>query len=407
MDLSFSLRLAKRLAELGKQNRDVPQLHLVEPFKHFFLPTGELRRSELDNFDGKVSRRELLARYLLVSVVLDQGPDMAGVRDLLRDVTGRLYRKEVRIFHRPLDFFQEFGISIDEVLDQHERIKGKRAHDWARANQSDAAKYNLFFTSSPRGIISTRQVLDYAVHRWGVPLCVPLLLDKHLERNGRESAQPLVDYLESMDSAEKMCQQLKDDQTYGLGSAIGDKACHLFAKMYVTIFRLVKHRMRDAGWQDISYEVPFDSNAGRVLFRTGFLLEWASLDDYIRRDVIQKDMGKGGSNYIRVTNIRGAKVTSAVEDPDYHAQYRDIVMSYLKVGQRPRTVQVQRLPNLLIHRLIQGGQQYSVADFDDGLMHVGTTYCLNHDSPRCGECPLNDLCKGYVESPSLINDYRT
>ena len=86
-------------------------------------------------------------------------------------------------------------------------------------------------------------------------------------------------YLKSWRSGEEMSQQLKDNERYGLGKAIGDKACHLFAKMYVSIFNLVKHRSGDTGWTDISYEVPFDSNAGRVLFRAGFFTSLADLED--------------------------------------------------------------------------------------------------------------------------------
>ena len=61
----------------------------------------------------------------------------------------------------------------------------------------------------------------------------------------------------------------------------------------MSIIRLVKHKTVDNGWTDFSYEVPFDSNAGRVLFRTGFFLELASLTNYVKWDVIQKGKGKG------------------------------------------------------------------------------------------------------------------
>ncbi len=42
-----------------------------------------------------------MTRYLLVNAVLDQGPDMMGVRELLKRVTTGLYRREIRIFHHP------------------------------------------------------------------------------------------------------------------------------------------------------------------------------------------------------------------------------------------------------------------------------------------------------------------
>jgi len=400
----FLLNITKKISEIGRNNRTPPNLQEVEPFKHFFTDDGKIKYNELDNYDGKFTRREILTRYLLISVVLDQGPDMIGVRELIKNVTTSLYRHEIRIFHRPMDFFREFGITIDEILDKHESIKNIRAYDWAQENKSSPTKYNLFFKQSMRGIISTKQVLDYAVHRWGVPLCLPLLLEKDLESQQKISPQPLIDHLESFPSVEIMTEQLKDNERYGLGSAIGDKACHLFAKMYVSIFKLVKNK--NNGWSDFSYEVPFDSNAGRVLFRTGFLLEFASLEEYEHWNVIQKGKGKGGVDYIRVTNIRGKKSKKISSDPEKFRDYLTLLQKYLKKG-RAKKVEIQRIPNLLIYDLSKRGLNYSVADFDDGLMYVGTNYCFNHDSPRCEVCPLRKLCKGYKEDISLIKNYRT
>lgn len=406
VDWEFVCNLTEKLAELGKNHRNAPHIHEVEPFRHYFNKDGTLKDDELDERDGKFTRREILARYLLVSVVLDQGPDIVGVRELLKNVTTSLYREEIRIFHRPLDFFKELGISIDEILSEHESIKEIRAEDWARENKTNPSKYCLFFAQSMQGMIVTKQVLDYAVHRWGVPLCVPLLLEKDLESKQKKSSQPLIDYLEQYKSAEIMAQQLKDHERYGLGSAIGDKACHLFAKMYVSVFKLVKHKVRDSGWTDFSYEVPFDSNAGRVLFRTGFLLEFASLKEYEEWNVIQRGKGKGGVNYIRVTNIRGKKTNRIPRNSEIFSDYIRVVQEHLKLG-RQRAIEIQRIPNLLIYELSERGKEYSVADFDDGLMYIGTNYCYNHDKPKCKECPLNGLCKGYKENERLIRDYRT
>ncbi len=406
-DWNYLLNLAKKIAEIGKKHKELPPLSEVEPFKYYFTKDGKIKYDELDEYDGKFTRREILARYLLLNVVLDQGPDMTGVRELLKMVTTTLYRQEIRIFHKPIDFFKEFGISIDEILSKHNSIKNIRAEDWAKENKSSPNKYNLFFTQSMRGIISTKQVLDYAVHRWGVPLCLPLLLEKDLDKRGEESPQPLVDYLESYPSAEIMAQQLKDNERYGLGSAIGDKACHLYAKMYVSIFRLVKHRINDEGWTDFSYEVPFDSNAGRVLFRTGFLLELAPIEEFIKWNVIQRGKGKGGVDYIRVTNIRGNKIPKISYNEEIFDDYLRVVRNYLKIGRAPRSIEIQRVPNLLIYLLHKKGFKYSVADFDDGLMYIGTNYCYNHDEPKCESCPLNDICKGYNEDETLIKNYRT
>jgi len=405
VDWQFVYEIVKKLSELGRENRDVPALYEVEPFRHYFSREGQLKYDELDTYDGGFTRREILTRYLLVNVVLDQGPDMLGVRELLKNVTTSLYRRETRIFHRPVEFFKELGISIDEILDKHKSIREIRAEKWARENDSTPSRYNLFFAQSLRGVVSTKQVLDYSVHRWGVPLSVPLLLEKDNEKREEKSPQPLIDYLESSDSAEIMAQRLKDHERYGLGSAIGDKACHLFAKMYISIFRLVKYKSQDTGWTDVSFEVPFDSNVGRVLFRTGFLLQWATLEDYERWNVIQLRGGKGRTHYIRVTNIRGKRTQQIPSDSELFSDYVDIVTRYLRTG--TQNVEIQRILNLVTYELRKEGHKCSLADLDDGLIYVGTNYCFNHENPSCEVCPIKSLCKGYSEDRTLITDYTT
>jgi endonuclease III len=52
-------------------------------------------------------------------------------------------------------------------------------------------------------------------------------------------------------------------------------------------------------------------------------------------------------------------------------------------------------------------KNYSIADFDDGLMYIGTNFCFNHNNPKCEDCPIKDLCVGYNEDKSLIENYRT
>ncbi|MFN4227177.1 MAG: hypothetical protein ACK4F0_03435 [Candidatus Ratteibacteria bacterium] len=61
-----------------------------------------------------------------------------------------------------------------------------RKHLWAKEMNSNPSKYNLFFTQSPRGIVSIKQVLDYVIHRWGVPLCCFLIMEKDLEKQNKK-----------------------------------------------------------------------------------------------------------------------------------------------------------------------------------------------------------------------------
>lgn len=373
------------IAKIGRKHFAKPDIHLIEPFNHFFDKNKNLIIDELDKQDGPWTRRELITRFLLLNAVLDQGPDIEGLRQMLIKVTNELYEKEIRILHRPLDFFKELGISIDKIRTVHEGVKKVRAPIWAKENQSNPEKYNLFMDNS-------RQVLNYAVFRWGVPLCVPLILEK--------DGKNLVDYLEECNSAELMSKIIKDNERYGLGKAIGDKAGHLFAKWYVYSFRLAKRQ--DKGWQDLSFEIPFDSNAGRIFFRTGFLLTWANINDYIKWEVIQEGKGKGGLNYIRVTNIRGKKSDVALQDNKLFERYKTICAEYLCTKKRSQTIEIQQIPNALLL-----GTGYGIGELDDGLVYIGTNFCFNHENPKCEDCPIKNLCKGYNNNPDLIQKYRT
>jgi len=381
-DMVFSEDLLLKIAGIGASKRSSPQLKEVEPFNRFFR-NNELVQSKLDEKDDSCSRRELILRYLLLNAVLDQGPDIDGVRILLKEVVNRLYRNGLRLFHQPSEFFGNIGLVADEILKVHNFVRGIRAEKWAKENLSNPNRYNLFMDN-------TNQVLNYAVFRWGVPLSVPIILEK--------DGKTLSDYLESWKSCEIMSRQLKDHERYGLGKAIGYKAGHLYAKWYVHTFKL--SRRGDKGWNKLAHELPFDSNAGRVLFRAGLITLWTNLNELAKWAFIQKGRGKGGKNYIRVTNIRGKTIEPF--DNDFFEKYRTICKDYLRIKRNPRSIELQQIPNAILL-----GTDYGVGDLDDGLIHIGTNYCFNHEKPKCNSCLINDICKGYNEEPSLIEDYRT
>ncbi|MCX7840967.1 MAG: hypothetical protein N2559_16145, partial [Anaerolineae bacterium] len=241
--------LLHTIAEVGRIHPSPPDLQKVEIFRYYFDENNQLIQKLLDERDGACTRRELLLRYLLLNAVLDQGPDTEGVRLLLVQVTNTLYRNEVRFLHQPAEFFRELNIAVNEITSTHDVVKKLRAARWAEANQTNPNKYNLFLDN-------TKQVLNYAIFRWGVPLAVPLLLTKD-EGDEERRPQALLHYLERWQSAEIMSQQIKDHPRYGLGKAIGDKAAHLFAKWMVHSYHLTT-RLNDPAWGPFSFEVPFD-----------------------------------------------------------------------------------------------------------------------------------------------------
>lgn len=389
-------RLITQIAEIGKNHPSTPNLKKIEIFQHYFNANGELLPQTLDQRDGSLTKREILARFLLLNAVLDQGPDMTGVRELLTNLTNYLYRQEVRFLHTPYAFFKEIGIAIDQILREHDAIKKIRAEVWARINNSNPNKYNLFMDNA-------KQVLGYAIFRWGVPLALPLLLEKD-SKDEESKAVAFTSYIDSYPSAEIMSQNLKDRERYGLGKAIGDKGAHLFAKWYTTSFRLTK-KFKDPAWGPLSYEVPFDSNAGRVLWRTGFFLECAGEHEYIEKAAIQPKKGKGGTDYIRVTNFRGVSCSNQPLIKPIRESYNKICTRYiLSHKKEPTKVEIQRIPLAILHRK---GEVLTIANFDDGLMYIGTEFCVNTATPICNKCPLNSLCDGFQKKPKLIRNYRT
>ncbi len=376
-----------RISEIGKKfGGDKPNIGELEFLNRFEIP------DDFSEANGPWTVRELVGRYLLVSAVIDQGPDIPGVRSLLLKTTNKLYRKEVRIFHKPLSFFQEFNISIDEILTTHDYVKSVRSKEWAKKNNSNPENYNLIFTQSMSGIVDNK-ILPYAIHRWGTPLMLIHLLEKENER-----AEPLLDYIESFDSAEIMSSALKKHHRYGLGDSIGNKACHLFAKWYVHSFSV--SRRSDEGWSPWSYETPFDSNAGRVLFRTGFLVDLLGIKRMEEDKIIQNSRRYRDKKYIRVTNLRGKTVSL---DRTTMENYVEVATRHLKVNTRaPRKAQIQRIPNAVLL-----DSECGIGDFDDGLIYIGTTFCFNHDKPKCDECPLQDICEANLNRRELITGYHT
>ena len=382
--------LALAIARVGANAKLTPPLEAVSAFSHFFV-SGALDASRLDERDGGCTRRELLTRALLLNAVLDQGPDIAGVRDLMVRAVNTLYENEIRIFHTPLDFFREINVSVSEIWNAHEQVKIARSDRWAEENQSTASKYNLYMDN-------TKQTLNYAVFRWGVPLALPYLLSQRSDEARRPTA--LLDYLESYPSAERMSQGVKDDELFGLGKAIGDKACHLFAKWMVSTFNLA--RIDEPPWGEYSYEVPFDSNAGRVLWRTGYLLALSDMDAYRKGQVVQFNAGKGGAHYIRVTNMRGMAVSAQV-DQDVQNAYKTLCVNHLRSHKNaPQKIEIQRFQYPILYL-----NKQRVSDFDDGLIEIGRNYCYNHENPNCANCPISQHCRGYQSDKSLITEYRT
>lgn len=87
--------------------------------------------------------------------------------------------------------------------------------------------------------------------------------------------------------------------------------------------------------------------------------------------------------------------------------YLLIVLCHMGTAKRlPHKFKIARIPQAYLY----GGfpaAGLDLANFDDGLIHIGRHYCFNHDQPRCEQCPIGRYCEGYQSNPRLITDYRT
>lgn len=392
------INLIETIANIGKNHPYDPTISEIIPFQKYFCKPNdrELIKEHFKTSENNITVRELILRYLLLSVVLDQGPDIVGLRKLVTKVTNTLYSHNIRFLHNPIIFFKELSFISDCILEIHENIKNERADLWAKDNKSNPNRYNLFLDNS-------KQILNYIIFRWGVPISLPIVLSKYNVQNENQ-AEPLFSFLKEHSSSENMCADLKSNYKYGLGKAIGNKACHLFAKWTLSIHPILKSD--EPSWGDLSYETPFDSNAGRVLWRSGFFLMLADEIIYRKNLVIQPDVGKFKKNYIRVTNSRGIKTDKNNLPPKVWEKYIEISMKYLCTHKKrkPIKAEIQRVPNAV---LLDNTENLGIADFDNGLIYIGTNYCYNHNSPDCENCPIGSLCRGNLDNPELILNYHT
>lgn len=408
--LTHSLAVIEALAGVGHRYPNKPEIKSIEFMRPYLDAAGEVDVSRLDDRDGGITRREAILRYLVLCAVIDQGPDIEGVRLFSARVINDLYRREVRLFHSPLKFFQEFNIAVDEIVTAHDHVKGLRKDAWAKANGAkNAGRYLLYLDNA-------KQALGYAVYRWGAPLILPWLLAKDAEHAGGDTHDVLHRYLRSCAgkrraSAEVMSHVLKDHERYGLGKAIGDKAAHLFAKWCVHSYPLLASET-DARWGPWSFEIPFDSNAGRVLYRTGFISDWATDTELVQWGVLQPGKGKLGGAHMRVTNLREQPSSIAGANEGVRAAHDVISIDHLGIRTKAmKHVSMQRIPSALsivLKQLQTSARTLATPGaIDDGLIKVGTTWCFNLKAPQCVECLLRPVCAGAQHRPELITEVQT
>lgn len=376
MDLQKLEPLVRKVNEIGMKNRKTDDLSGILIFNPLFAGSGNLDRNKLDENDSEgIKFSELLARYLFLRAVLDQGPDMEGVRIFLERIVNSLYERRIKFLHSPSDFFSNLSEVFKIVNEEHAKIKNERGKIWAKNQNSKREKsYNLFLENS-------KQISSYVMGRFGAPLAIIEILN--------EKNKKLLDLFKEQKSAESLSKFIKENEFYGLGKQIGNKAAHLLVKWLIYTYRLLDSTSKE--WSQNSYELPLDSNAGRVLFMTGFfdhfLIGFNNPDKF---DGFEKE--KEDVYYIYVTRaFRGKKAENLdeAETNKIKKKMRELFSSKI------RAIQVQWLINYLSE-----ATGSTVGAIDDGLMKIGTSYCINRGNQFCSKCEIRDMCK------SRDDDYR-
>jgi len=378
-------KLIKQLNEIGESNfENVPQIKGVDIFKDILNLDDSIKKEKYNDKDNKgILYKELLTRYLFLNSILDQGPDMEGVRILQANVTNRLYKEGIFFLHDPSLFFKRIDFVFDVVKEEHENIKkSERTKKWAENQKISIGRYNLFLENS-------KQLSSYILGRWAPPLSII-----QIRINEKRT---LLSLFEGQKSAEDLSIFIKSDEKYGMGKAIGNKAAHLLVKWLIYSYGLIK--LNDSKWGQNSYELPFDSNAGRVLFMTGFfhyffpslnkiLFDKESEKKWVGSRMNQKfSKSDNGRYHMYITNsFRGAVIEDGIDN-----EMKQEIKSFLKemFGHRFRDIKIQHILNYIANE-----EECKIGAIDDGLMKIGTTFCLNNGKQKCDSCPLNQICSG-------------
>ena len=366
--------LLLKLHRIGEKNikKDDLQIVNVNIFKKILNKDGTIDKQKYlhkDHFN--LEYNELLIRYILINAILDQGPDMEGVRILLCKTTNDLYDNGIYFLHEPSQFFKNIDFVFQTVQKNHQDVKKQRSKKWAKIQNSTPNRYNLFLDNS-------KQISSYVIGRWGPPLSIiQILINKK---------KKLLDLFKEQESAELLSEFIKSDEKWGMGKAIGNKASHLLIKWIIFRYELIV--TNEPKWSQNSYELPFDSNAGRVLFMSGFFHYFLpSLNTEKGRKKILEYQKKEDKYFMYITNaFRGRYI-----EIDLDKKIENDIKIFLKkyFGVRPRKIQVQHIINYF-----SSINNCKIGSIDDGLMCIGTKYCINRGNQHCKKCKINNECSG-------------
>jgi hypothetical protein len=354
--------IVRIIAETGRKNFGLHNISKCETLKDISKKIE--RKKKLTK-----EEKEILINFLYLNAVMDQGRDPEGVKQLLIQVTNKAYKEGIRFLHNPDQFFKNPRFFTKILKEEHEKVKEARARI-----SGLGSRYNLFDT----------KINPYTMHRWGT---VMLCLKKLYEDN-----KTLLSFISDSGRADNIANYIREDSDYGLGNAIGHKASRLLIKWTIHTFPIIEET--DLRWGPNSYEIPLDSNVGRVFMRSGLLFLFTKEDQlWESRCWIEQSNGKVNLSAQKLNELR------IPEDTPIENELREVLRSW---GVRKRNL-IKSL-NAFVLKLNKKGIKATIGQLDDGFMYIGQNFCKN-DKPICDKCQLNKICLANNKEPLLKTQY--
>lgn len=364
LDINFKTgeEIINIIARVGRENfgdHDIGECEILKDINKKVGKNEKLTEEE----------KELLTNFLYLNAVMDQGRDPEGVKQLLIRVTNKAYVKGIKFLHDPTQFFKNPRFFTKTLREEHEKVKSIRAKI-----SGLGSRYNLFDT----------KINPYTMHRWGT---VMLCLKKLYEDN-----KTLLSFMFESGRADNIAGYIRDDIDYGLGNAIGHKAARLLVKWIIHTFPIIERT--DLKWGPNSYEIPLDSNVGRIFMRSGLLFLFINEDElWESRCWIEQSNKKVNLSAQRLNDLR------IPERIPIENELQEVLRNW---GVRRRNL-IKSL-NTFILKLNKENIQATIGQLDDGFMYIGQNFCKN-DKVICGKCPLNKICLANNKESLLKTQY--
>jgi hypothetical protein len=339
----------------------------------------------------------MLLRWLLTRAVIDQGTDIAGIREWYDEFVERCYAKGIHLIHDPLRALVRYPEILAIADEVRIRVESSRAAIWASGKKRGRSEkaYNVFHIPEGRSreahwFVTTRVLpgyLSYLVRPGGITDLV----------FGGPPGESARDMARRIRNAEK--------NREGLGWAIGYKACDLFAKWTVDTYML--QMGTTSAMTPFGSPIPMDQRAGRVLMRVGFMEELFG----VARVAARKGWGLTERDGTAARPPRTTKAGTAALPPPAGRWHLRVTAFREMAAVRPGPIErwltsaatilgiatpthwrPQDALQVIVHaHAIATQSSMTPAGLDDAMMEVAEGTCTD-DLPTCSACFFSSHC---------------